>query len=511
MNPAPHLPTLRDRRSGLLLHPTSLPGPNASGDLGEGARHFVDFLEEAGQSWWQTLPVVPPGQGFSPYSSPSAFAGSPYLIDLDALVAKGWLTAADARDAGGSTEDQLDVARTLAHRDRALRAAFHGFERRASAEERAALAAFVRAEAGWLDDYGLYTVIKTQCDGRPFPEWPAPLRDRDGAALAAVRRDAAAELAFVGFTQYLFVTQWRALRTYANDRGVGLIGDIPIFVDADSADVWANRDIFDLKADGRPRVVAGVPPDAFSATGQRWGNALYKWDVLAARGFDWWLARLRQALSLFDAVRIDHFIAFYRYWEIQETEPTAIHGQFLPGPREPFFEAVSAALGLDRLIAEDLGIVTEDVVRLRERFDIPGMRVMQFSFYPDASAEPFRPHTFPKRSVAYTGTHDNETSVGWRDSLSSHEAGRHELAFMLRYIQSDGTTFPWDFIAAAMHTASDTCIVPVQDILSLGNTARMNRPGEAAGNWTWRMRDGALTPELAERLRHLTQVTQRDR
>lgn len=492
-------PTLHTRSSGLLLHPTSLPGPHGSGDLGPEARTFLRFLVEAGQRWWLVLPVGPAGFGNSPYSAPSAFAGSPLLVALDT----------DARAC--FPNERADWPAVAGWRAARLRDAFASW--RPTANDRADHARFMAEAAPWLDDWALFAALKAVHGELTWTCWPAALRDRQPSALAEARRAHADAIAFHAWVQWRFDRQWAALRRDAADLGIGLVGDLPIFVAHDSADVWSHRDLFLLDDLGAPTVVAGVPPDYFSATGQRWGNPLYDWPAHARAGFTWWRARLAHALRRFDAVRLDHFIGFHRYWEIPASEPTAVHGVWCPGPGPALFDALRDALGDLPLIAEDLGAVTPEVHALRARYDLPGLRVLQFAFGEDPSAPAFKPHNYPRRTVAFTGTHDNDTAQGWyadpggptRNPAKSEAERRHCRA----YLNSDGRAIHWDMIRAVQASVADLAMVPLQDVLGLGSEARMNRPGQAEGNWTWRLPPDALRPDHAERLAEMARLYDR--
>jgi len=492
MAPA-RLPKLHDRASGILLHPTSLPGPAGSeaGDLGEEARRFVDFLAEAGQSWWQMLPVGPTGFGNSPYSAQSAFAGSPALVSLDRLADDGLLDAADRRR---PREDHL-------------RAAFGAFRKRSPDP---GYAAFVAEAAPWLEDFALYRALKRAHREMQWTRWDPELRDRRPEALARARRELDDEIAYVRFQQWRFASDWRDLRAYAHARGVGLIGDMPIFVAHDSADVWQHRELFHLDDDGEPAFAAGVPPDYFSKTGQRWGNPLYRWSKLRADGYRWWVERFRATLSGFDAVRLDHFIGFVRYWAIPRSEPTAVQGRWMKGPGADLFTVVRRALGGELpLIAEDLGAVTPAVHALRRRFDLPGLKILQFAFGTDPQAPDFLPHNYERHAVVYTGTHDNDTTAGWfhdpGSGTRSPAQTEKERRAALAYLGSEGagSDIHWKMIRAATMSVANLAVVPAQDLLGLGTEARMNRPGVEQGNWSWRLPPDALTPALAARLRHL--------
>jgi 4-alpha-glucanotransferase len=482
--PAAALPTLADRAAGVLLHLTSLPGPHGCGDLGAEAYAFADFLAGAGVRWWQMLPVGPAGYGDSPYQAHSSFAGDPLLLDPDALGGGRTLPASARADFEG--------ARVV--REHALRE---------SPAPPRALAAFRRRHADWLPDWTLYAAIKAEHDGAAWSEWPAPLRDRKPAALAAARARLAGEIAHHEKAQWAFDEQWRALRAHCAARGVALLGDVPIFVAHDSADVWANRQLFHLDAAGRPTVVAGVPPDYFSATGQRWGNPLYRWPAHRRHRFAWWIRRMRAALARFDAVRLDHFIGFTRYWEIPAGEETATRGRWRPGPGAALLDALRRGLGGKLpLVAEDLGAVTPAVKALRDRFSLPGLRVLQFAFGDDPSAPDFVPHAYPRATVAYTGTHDNNTTAGWH----ADEATPAERAAFAAYLGGEPREPHWDMIRLVMMSVANLAVMPAQDLLGLPASSRMNRPGIAAGNWRWRLAPGTPGPREQARLAELVRI-----
>jgi 4-alpha-glucanotransferase len=498
------VPNLRLRASGVLLHPTSLPGPYGSGDLGHEARRFVDFLRSAEQRWWQTLPVGPPGYGESPYAAESSFAGNPMLVSPDGLVEAGWL-ARQHLDPVPSTPESA-----RAHRLRWLRVAFQGFSRHP--DHRAGFDRFCEETAPWLEDFALFRALKQAHGGVQWSSWDAELRHRRPHALREARARFAGEIAFEKFVQYAFDLQWRALRAYAAGQQIGLIGDVPIFVAHDSADVWCRPDDYFLDDRGMPTVVAGVPPDYFSATGQRWGNPLYRWKRMRRDGYAWWIDRLRVTLQRFDAVRLDHFIGFQRYWRIPADEPTAVRGRWIRGPGASFFDAVEAALGELPLIAEDLGETNRAVYALRDRYRLPGIRILQFAFGDDPAAPSFQPHNFPRRAVVYTGTHDNDTTVGWfraqggEGSTRTAEQAETERRAARRYLGTSGEEIHWDMIRAALASVARLAMFPVQDLLGLGSESRMNTPGRATGNWSWRLPSGALTPALSERLAILTRT-----
>jgi 4-alpha-glucanotransferase len=493
----------RSRAAGVLLHPTSLPGPHGVGDLGAGVYRFVEFLEAARQTLWQVMPLGPVGLGNSPYAARSAFAGNPLLIALDQLVGRGWLDQADVHGpdfpphwAQYTAASELKLA--------ALGRAFERFGRLASGSERGDFDRFRERQRAWLDDYALFTALQEAHDGRGWSDWEPGLALREPAALADARSRLDERVRFHQFVQWLFFGQWSAARRYANERGIRIVGDIPIFVAEDSADVWAHRHLFHLDAAGRPTVVAGVPPDYFSATGQRWGNPLYNWVRLAEDGYRWWIDRFRATLELVDVVRLDHFRGFQGFWEVPAEDETALGGRWVAGPREALFDAVAAALGRVPMIVEDLGEITPDVIELRERLGFPGMKVLQFAFGEDARDVPtgrnlYLPHNYEPNFVVYTGTHDNDTTVGWFAGL-----GQAERAAVLRYLGTDGRDIAGDLIRLAFGSVARWAIVPLQDILGLGSEARMNVPGRPAGNWTWRYTEETLTPDHAARLGELT-------
>lgn len=496
------IPTLRDRTSGILLHPTGLPGPHGAGDLGPSAHRFLELLAAAGQRWWQMLPCVP---GASPYQGTSAFAGDPMLVSLLALVEDGFLSPEEVADDPSLGGIRIDFARRNEFREARLRRAFEAFRR--DHRVRDEFMAFCAREAGWLTDWAIFAAAKTKVNGS-WTAFPEGLRRREPGALEAADRELRDEVRFQQFVQFMFVRQWESLRRHAESLGIGLIGDIPIFVGHDSVDVWARPEEFCLDDRGEPSVVAGVPPDYFSATGQRWGNALYRWDVHKQHGYDWWIGRLRQILARFHAVRVDHFIGFHRYWEIQASCPTAVEGRWMPGPGDDFFQSALSALGGLPLIAEDLGVITQEVRDLRDKFGLPGMRILQFAFGLDAEARNFQPHAFPPGCVVYTGTHDNDTTVGWYEALlaraGSDERARGELDFALRYAKSDGKKVHWDMIQLAMMSPANTAIFPLQDVLGQDATRRMNLPGTTDGNWAYRVTHDELAEADIGRLRMLT-------
>ena len=499
------------RASGILLHPTSLPGRFGIGDFGIEALRFVEFLSAASQRIWQVLPLGPTGYGDSPYQCFSAFAGNPLLVSLDTLASEGLLDAGDLDGAPSFPADEVDYSAVMAFKLPMLDKAFRTFDAGANAAQRAGFDAYRRAEERWLADYALFSVVKEAHGGGSWTDWPEDIRSRRPEAIARWRSENETAIRSREFWQYLFDAQWRTVKEAANARGVRVMGDIPIFVAHDSADVWARPDLFQLKEDGRPAFVAGVPPDYFSATGQLWGNPLYRWDRMEAEGFAWWIDRFRSTLKMVDVVRVDHFRGFEAYWQIPGDAKTAVTGEWVKAPGGRLFEKVQEELGALPVVAENLGLITPEVEALRERFGFPGMAILQFAFGNDPRGSTFIPHNYDRELVAYTGTHDNDTTVGWWDSgvgntTRSAADVEKERAYALDYLRSDGTDVHWDFLRVLIASVADVAIVPLQDVLGLGTEARMNLPGRPGGNWRWRFGADALTPEITERLRRLTDI-----
>jgi 4-alpha-glucanotransferase len=492
------------RASGVLLHPTSLPGPHGSGDLGAAAYHFVDWLVGAGQKLWQILPLGGIGPGNSPYMSSSAFAGNVLMIDLGELQARGWLTAADTQPDPRFAAGRIRFDVVVPFRMERLARAAERFAAQATDAERAEYTQFLAQHKDWLDDYALYMALSEQAQGRDWCDWDAPLASRERGALKAAAEQRATRVAFWRFCQWCFFRQWLNLRRYANERGVEIVGDAPIFIAYQSAEVWARPELFELDEHFRPTVVAGVPPDAFTASGQRWGNPLYRWSAHSKERFAWWVERIRRCFELVDVVRIDHFRGFAAYWEISANEPTAIHGRWLPSPGEALFKAVARALGPVPIIAEDLGIITPDVVALRKKFAYPGMRILQFAFG-GGNGNPYLPHNHESDSVVYTGTHDNDTTEGWWATASEHE--KQQVRDVLA---TDGHEIHWVMIRAACASVADTAIYPLQDVLGLGGEHRMNFPGKGEGYWEWRFEWSQVQPHHAQRLAQLCRIYRRD-
>jgi 4-alpha-glucanotransferase len=492
------------RASGILLHPTSLPGP-AVGDLGEHAHRFVDWLAEAGQSLWQVLPLVATDEGGSPYNGLSAFAGNTLLLSPSLLVEDGLLEADETWAPPGVSEARVVYREAARWKARLVRRAFGAFRAGWAPALRHAFVEFRERQAGWLDDYALFRALREEHGGAPWTRWEKGVRRREPGALARAAAHLHEEVERHAFGQFLFDRQWSALRRHAHASGVRIMGDVPIFVAHDSADVWAHPELFALNARGEPTVVSGVPPDYFSATGQRWGNPLYRWEVMARDGYRWWVERFRRTLELVDLARVDHFRGFEAYWEVPAREETALHGRWVPGPGRSLFDAVERELGSLPLVAEDLGIITPEVEALRDGLGLPGMRVLQFGLGGDDPGNPHRPGSWPRRSVAYTGTHDNDTAAGWYHGAASEE----ERAGLGRLTGRSEEEVHWAMVEVVLRSDADLAVVPLQDVLGLGSEARMNTPGTVEGNWAWRVREGALTPELAARLRALTAETGR--
>ncbi len=489
------------RTSGILCHPTSLPSPYGIGDLGAGCDALLDFLAAAGQTIWQVLPLAPTGYGDSPYQPLSSFAGNPLLIDPRPLVELGLLTA-DALAPPDLPADHVDYGAVIGFKGELLRRSFARWQHAppALADE---LHAFEQAEADWLEDYALYMALKQYHGWAPWSAWPRALAQRQSQAMAAWAARLAEEVAYQRYLQFLFQRQWQRVRALAAERQIRILGDMPIFVGHDSADVWAHQELFFLDEDGQPAFVAGVPPDYFSPTGQLWGNPHYRWERMAEDGYAWWMARLQRVLAQVDMVRIDHFRGFCACWRVAAGQETAIDGEWVPGPGAAFFEAVQQQLGALPIIAEDLGLITPDVIALRQAFKLPGMKVLQFAFDSDAENDHL-PHNLQTDCVLYTGTHDNDTTQGWYAACSPTVQHRARL-----YVGSDGHAMHWDLIRLAMTSVAQTVVFPLQDVLGLGTEARLNCPGRPYGNWAWRVLGEVLLPELAESLRELAILTGR--
>lgn len=486
---------LQQRQAGVLLHVTSLPSPYGIGDFGPDAYLFVEWLASAGQGIWQWLPTTPIGPGDSPYQSVSAFAGSPLMVALEPLVQAGWLTTPNVPVAGFDSL-RVNFAQVVPWRLAQLRAAFAGFNHENNPSEKNAFIAWQHQEASWLDDYALFMALETENTGKAWWHWPEPVRKRDPVALATARARLHDEIGFWAFVQWCFDTQLAALKNYANLHGVAIMGDLPIFIAHHSADCWSRPDLYTLDEHFQPTVVAGCPPDSMAPSGQRWGNPLYRWDKMAEEDYAWWSARLKRALNQADVFRIDHFRGFAGYYEIPASCPTAELGVWIPGPGKALFEAIERTLGKLPIVAEDLGLITQDVIELRDAFNFPGMKILQFGFGTDESDD-FLPHNWGRNFVAYTGTHDNDTVRGWW-----HNAPEHERQYAASYLHSDAAHIHWAMIGACCHSVANVAVFPLQDVLGLDGTHRMNVPGTiGAHNWTWRFEwrwmDDASTQALA--------------
>ena len=471
---------LTDRASGILLHPTSLPGVLGAGDFGPDAYKFVDWLASAGQTYWQVLPLGEIGPGNSPYMSSSAFAGSILLIDLNELSHQGWLSSDDLIPHPDFQPGRVNFTVLSPFRIERLRRAAKNFFAGSHDNMHREYTEFCLTEKEWLADYALFMAVAERENWREWSDWPKKLAHRDAQALRTMESICAEDIGFWKFCQWCFARQWSNLRLYASEHGVKIIGDVPIFVAYQSADVWAHQELFELDENGCPLVVAGVPPDYFCATGQLWGNPLYRWDIHEQTGYAWWIARLRHALQLADLVRIDHFRGFAAYWQVAADAPNAIHGKWVPGPGAKLFEAFEKAFPHLPIIAEDLGLITHDVVELRDKFNLPGMRILQFAFA-EGESNHFLPHHYIPNTIAYTGTHDNDTILGWWSSSSEQEK-----TFARHYLGTDGQEIHWDMMRAISSSVANIVIFPMQDVLGLFGDHRMNFPGQPTGNWEWR-------------------------
>ncbi|HWZ82486.1 MAG TPA: 4-alpha-glucanotransferase [Terriglobales bacterium] len=491
------------RASGILLHPTSLPSRGGIGDFGPAAYRFADYLASARQGLWQVLPLGPLGYGNSPYSSTSAFAGTPLLISLERLADHGWIDHAQA-NAFSDTVEAVDYKQIFTRKMPLIFEAAHNFLRTAPPPARSRFDRFRQENSWWLDDFVLFDGLRSHLKLESWNRWPRELAHRDPAALENKRSELREELETRSIVQFFFFEQWRALRSYCAQRAIRMVGDIAIFVNLDSADVWTHPDLFRLTPDLDPEVVAGVPPDFFSKTGQHWGNPLYRWDVMKAQGYAWWIDRLRWATRNFDYVRLDHFRGFSQFWEIPANEKTAENGRWVDGPKDDLFQHLREALGGLPFFAEDLGYITPDVHALRERLNIPGMAVLQFGFG-DVGSHSHLPHKFSPDKVVYTGTHDNDTILGWWESGVSEEERRHARAYLGP--AEDGVN--WAMIRSAINSVASLCVVPLQDVLGLGSEARMNVPSKAEGNWGWRFRPEMLRPDLSEKLSAAVELADR--
>ena len=497
---------MRERLSGVLLHVTSLPSYGGVGDFGPAAYGFADFLASAKQRLWQVLPLSPTGYGSSPYSALSAFAGNPLLISIERLAQDGWIAWDRIGGLPGHT-GPADFGEAMRLKLPLIEEAANNFLDRASDDQRARYQMFCQDNLSWLPDYAMFNVLRRKHGYISWIDWPADLAQRKHDALAAALNDYGHELSIEQTIQFFFSEQWSSLRAYCAERDIKILGDVAIFVNYDSADVWTHPEIFELDDDRHPIRISGVPPDYFSATGQRWGNPLYKWGLLRERGFDWWVARIRRSLTLYDSIRLDHFRGFEAYWSIPADEETAINGQWVKAPGQELFQRLKEVFGELPFIAEDLGLITPEVDELREHFGMPGMRILQFGFS-DRGSHIYLPHRFVPNTVTYTGTHDNNTTLGWwRDDATENE--RRNVQTYVQTIEHEHDIV-WAMIRAAARSVANLCIFPLQDVLHLASEARMNTPAAGAGNWTWRYHPDALHPDFATQLAALMEMTDRD-
>ncbi|XWN36640.1 MAG: 4-alpha-glucanotransferase [Balneola sp.] len=491
------------RSSGTLVHPTSFPGKYGIGDFGTEARVFIDFLKETGQTIWQILPLTPTGYGNSPYASYSAFAGNPYLIAPDILTEKGLLTKEETTRAELRSDIEVDYEKSFKAKDLLFKIASDRFYKNLDGTEKKKFTAFKKQNKFWLDDYALFMACGLDRGMQPWNTWDSLLAQRDADAIKAAQKKYKKEIAHQKWLQFEFLNQWSELKKYANLQGVRVIGDIPIFVDHNSADVWANPKYFEVDKKGNRKLVAGVPPDYFSKTGQLWGNPLYKWKVLEEEGFSWWVERFKHMFSICDAIRVDHFRGFDAYWEVKASAKTAENGRWVKGPGEKLFDTILKNCGELPILAEDLGFVTEGVEKLRDKYNFPGMKIIQFAFDSDSSNS-FLPHNYSKNCVVYSGTHDNDTSIGWYNGAPEVEKHRARV-----YTRSTGNDINWEFIRLGMYSVADQAVFPLQDFMGLPTSHRTNIPGTSSGNWRWRYTKEMLTRVDKKRIRELVTDTNR--
>jgi 4-alpha-glucanotransferase len=498
------------RASGILLHLTSLPGRFGIGDLGREAYQFADFLAGTGQRLWQILPLGPTGYGNSPYQCLSVFAGNPLLISLERLVEDKFLEPVDLEYGPPFSRDRVDYDSAIKFKMPLLKKSFEVFQRKAASSEREQFQVFCQRNTSWLETYSLFMALKEAHGFAAWNTWEKDIRRRQPESLERWSKKLDHEICRHKYQQYQFFKQWSELKTYCNERGIRIVGDMPIFIALDSAEVWSHPEMFYLDSGGKPTVISGVPPDYFSKTGQLWGNPLYRWDVIAKDGYAWWIERFRATHSLVDIIRLDHFRGFEKYWEVPGMDTTAMNGRWVSGPGVELFKALQKVLGTLPIIAEDLGVITPAVDALRDQLSFPGMRVLQFAFGSDPKANEYKPHNYPRNCVVYTGTHDNNTTVGWfrgsrmEGANQSKEEKKSERQSALKYLGTDGHEINWDFIRLALMSVADTAIIPMQDVLGLGSEARMNLPGATEGNWCWRFAPDMLTEEIKDRLKELT-------
>ena len=489
-----------ERSSGILLHITSLPGKFGIGTMGKEAYDFVDFLVESGQKIWQILPLGHTGYGDSPYQCFSAFAGNPLLIDLERLVQTGLLSENDLPDSSSFSEAEVDFGRVTTYKPKILKAAYARFKSNNSKNQKIRFKNFCKKNSKWLEDYAFFMALKDYNNGKPWTSWANDIKLRENDAVNRLKNELKDQIEYYKFIQFLFYWQWLELKAYANIRDIKVIGDIPLYVAFDSADAWANPEIFDFDEDMNPKTVAGVPPDYFSATGQLWGNPIYKWEKLSETGFQWWIDRIEASFKLYDILRIDHFRGLAEYWAVPFGQKTAEKGRWEPAMGEEMLEAVYEALGELQIIAENLGVITPDVEELRENFELPGMKILQFAF-DSGEDNDFIPHSYVKNCVVYTGTHDNDTTLG-----RYNESTEEEKQQMREYFRIDESDPAWSFIRLAWSTVANIAIAPMQDLLRLDTEARMNFPGKASGYWKWRYKKDQLTGKHAEDLLKLTEI-----
>jgi 4-alpha-glucanotransferase len=495
---------MKNRGSGILLHLTSLPSPYGIGDLGPWAYRFADFLAQGKQSYWQVLPLNPtdPVSGNSPYSSLSAFAGNTLLISPDLLKESGLLNDEETSNIPSFPNERCDYSTVIPYKTGLLYRAYERFK--TNGNERSLYDKFCEKNKGWLDHFALFVVVKKDQNGKAWAEWEKGLRDKNPKEMDRMKKEFHDELEREKFLQYLFFKQWLSLKKYCNDKGIELIGDIPIYVNYDSVDVWTHPELFKLDKDKKPTFVAGVPPDYFSKTGQLWGNPIYRWDILKKTGYRWWFQRIGHNLFLFDALRLDHFRGFVGFWEVPSTEETAIHGKWVKAPAIDFFTALLKKFPAQSIIAEDLGVITPDVKEVMNRFGFPGMRILQFAFGEDCPTHPYLPHNYMPNTLVYTGTHDNNTIRGWFENEATSDDKKRLFRYVGREILPEEC--PKELHRLAMMSVANTVIVPVQDLLDLGEEAKMNRPSVAHGNWEWRLSPDQLSCSRAERLREMTTI-----
>jgi 4-alpha-glucanotransferase len=505
------------RSSGILLHPTSLPGKFGIGDLGRGAYDFADFLVDSGQSFWQILPLGPIGYGNSPYMCFSAFAGNSLLISLEKLVEEGLLEALDTEKIPPFRQDRVDYGAVIGCKTLLLEKAFQKFRNKYFKALPDDYYIFLEQNIFWLEDYALFMALKERNDGRIWKDWDPDVVQRGTRSIMEWKNKLSRNIQFQIFIQYMFFKQWGALKKYCNGKGIKIIGDMSIYVAYDSADVWVNRELFNLDDSGSPVVISGVPPDYFTCTGQRWGNPIYRWEVMAKSGYKWWIDRFKLNFKLFDMLRLDHFRGYEAYWEIPADQPDATVGRWVKGPGANLFRAVQSSLGCLPVIAEDLGVITPGVDELRAEIGCPGMRILQMAFGNDPKARDYQPHNYSQDCVVYTATHDHNTTLGWfsakpgTQTTQPFEEIEKERAYTLDYLGTDGKEISWDFIRLAMSSVANLAVFPLQDVFGLDTSSRMNLPGTSAGNWEWRMAPGMLIPSIIKKLKDMTEIYERTR